>query len=97
MAAFLIVHSTVTDPEKFQAYATAVGPVLAAFGGEVALRGKRAGVLTGEHAHQTAAVIKFPDQASIVAWYGSPEYQALIANRDAAADVVFISYDVPEG
>ncbi|MAE04785.1 MAG: hypothetical protein CMH76_00460 [Nitrospinae bacterium] len=40
-------------------------------------------------------VIKFPDQVAAKAWYDSPEYQALIPNRDEAADMVFISFNEP--
>jgi len=51
--------------------------------------------LVGKHNGHSAAVIKFPDQATTDAWYNSANYQALIPNRDEAADMVFISYDEP--
>lgn len=95
MTAFIIAHSTVKNPEKFQTYARAVGPTLAPFGGEVALKGKRTELFAGDHDHQTVGVLKFPDSAAASAWYNSADYQALIENRDAAADMVIISYDEP--
>ncbi len=95
MSAFVIVHSIIRDPEKFKVYGQSARGIVAAHGGEFYLRGKVAGVLTGEHHHQNALVIKFPDQDAIQKWYNSPEYQALIPNRDEAADMIFISCDEP--
>ncbi len=95
MSAFVIVHTTVKDPEKFKAYGQSARPTVAAHGGEFALRGKVTGVLAGEHAHQNAVVIKFPDLDTLNNWYNSPEYQALIPNREEAADMIFISCDEP--
>ena len=95
MSAFVIVHSIIKDPEKFQAYGQSARPTVAAHGGEFYLRGKVNSVLTGEHRHQNALVIKFPDQDTIQKWYNSPEYQALIPNREEAADMIFISCDEP--
>ena len=96
MSAFVIFHSTVKDPAKFQAYAQAVPSTLTPFSGEVALRGKVAGVLAGEHGHQTVGVLKFPDQTTAKDWYDSDAYQSLIPNRDEAADMVVVSYDGPK-
>ena len=96
MSAFLIVHVTVKDPEKWQAYTQSAPATVAAHGREFAFRGKVAGVLNGEHAHQIGGVIQFPDQEAVQKWYHSPEYQALIPNRDEAADMVFVSLDEPQ-
>lgn len=95
MSSFIIVHTTVKDPDKYQSYASSAGATLSAFGGEMAMKGKMVRTLIGEHNSQATAVIKFPDQAAIEAWYSSENYQALIPNRDAAADMVFITYDEP--
>ena len=95
MAAFLIVHLTVRDPDRMQTYAGSVGPTLTPFGGELLTRGAVADVLIGEHAHKTAAVLKFPDLASLRGWYHSDAYQALVPNRLEAADMTFIACEEP--
>ncbi len=95
MSAFVVVHVDVKDPEKFKAYGGGAQPTVAAHGGEFILRGKVADVFHGVHSHKQAVVIKFPDQVAAKAWYDSPEYQALIPNRDEAADMVFISFNEP--
>lgn len=97
MSAFLIVHVTMKDPDKFQTYAEATAPTLAAVGAEVLIKGKMANMLIGKHNSDVGAVIKFPDQAAIDTWYNSDEYQALIPNRDAAADIVAIRFDAAPG
>ena len=95
MSAFLIAHSTVKDPVKFQAYAQAVGPTLKPYGGQVTLRGKVAGVLHGDHGLQAVGVLTFPDVDSLTRWYHSAEYQALVGNRNEAAQMVLIAYEAP--
>ncbi|MEE9275618.1 MAG: DUF1330 domain-containing protein [bacterium] len=95
MSAFVVVHINVKDPEKFKAYSSTAPATFKKYGGEFLIRGKVAGVLAGEHGHKMAAVIKFPDQAALQEWYNCEAYQALIPNRDEAADMVFISCDEP--
>ena len=92
MAAYLIGHITVHNPEKWKAYVAGVGSTLAPFGGEVVFRGRKTSVLAGEHPHELAVVLRFPDEASLRQWYRSLAYQALIPNRDAAADLVLVGY-----
>lgn len=93
MPAYLIGHITVKDPELWKTYVAGVQKSLIPFGAEVLFRGTRAAVLSGEHGHQRAVVIKFADQPRLQSWYSSHAYQELIPIRDRAADVVLISYD----
>ncbi len=93
MTAFVIVHARIKDPDKFKIYGETSRPTVAAFGGEFMFRGKLAQVLEGAHDYHLSGVLKFPDQETVTAWYGSDAYQALVPNRDDAADMVFISCD----
>ncbi len=96
MPAFFIAQVTVSDPEKFRIYAGEIGATMEPHGGEQVLRGQKATDLTGESDHQMAAVFRFPDLASIRAWYGSDAYQALIPVREAAAEMTITAYEVPD-
>ena len=89
MAAYVVVHSTIKDPDKMQEYAAAAGPTFASFGGEMLSKGPSE-ALSGSHGHKIMVVIKFPDRKTALAWYNSPPYQALIPTRTAAMDSVFI-------
>ena len=94
MAAYLVGHITVKDPDLWQEYTAGVQKSLGPFEADVVFRGQRAAVLAGEHSYEQCVVIKFSDQDSLQKWYNSDTYQALIPTRDKAADVVIISYDL---
>lgn len=89
MSAYMSATITVRDPEAFQRYADQARPTIAAHGGAPVVIGKVAGTLTGTVGHNFAALFRFDDTATLQGWYDSPEYQALVPLRDAAADVVF--------
>lgn len=92
MSACVIGHITVKDEEKWAQYRAQVPATLAPWGAELLFRGKRAAVLSGEHAHTDTVVIRFPDAAAVAGWYNSPAYQALIPLRRQAADLVLVSF-----
>ena len=93
MAAYLVGHVTVKDPELWKVYVAGVRDTLAPFGAGVVFRGRRASVLSGRHEHGSVVVIRFPDHDALEGWFRSPAYQALVPTRDRAADVVLVSYD----
>jgi len=90
MSAYMIVHATVKDMDKFKTYSESAAPTLKSFGAEIMFKGSVSEVLTGEHQHKMSAVMKFPDNKCIKDWYDSASYQALIPLRDSAANVIFI-------
>lgn len=92
--AYAIGHITVRDFEKWDEYRAAVPATLAPWGGELVFRGRRTSVLAGDHAHTDTVVLRFPDAASLAAWFQSPAYQALIPLREQAADVDLIAYEL---
>ena len=93
MAAYVIGHFTIKNPEKWTEYRSSVPATLAPWGGEVILRSKRVGVLSGVHPYTDTVVIRFPDAEAISLWYNSPRYQTLIPTREQAADMVLVSYE----
>jgi uncharacterized protein (DUF1330 family) len=93
MAAYLIGHITVKDPDLWQVYIAGVQESLIPFESDIVFRGQRAAVLAGEHSFDQCVVIKFENQAALQQWYKSETYQGLIPTRDQAAEVVIISYE----
>jgi uncharacterized protein (DUF1330 family) len=93
MTAYVIGHITVKDAQKWQRYREGVPATLAAWGGEVLLRGRRVAVLAGGHAHTDTVVIRFADANAVSRWYQSPEYQALVPLREEAAEMVLVCYE----
>ncbi len=93
MAAYLIGHITVKEPELWRRYVEGVAASLRPYAARIVFRGRRVAVLAGEHAHEQTVVIEFADHLTLQRWFASADYQALIALRDRAADVTIISYE----
>jgi len=96
MPAYLIAEHTITDASKFEEYRVRVGPMIAAHGGRYITRGGSHVVLEKENAvwePGRVVIIEFPDMAALNAWYGSPEYQPLIALRQACAKDMLITLE----
>lgn len=80
--AYAIFQETITDPEGMKAYGAAA---MKAPGARPLAVAQNAEVLEGEWpAHQTV-VLEFESVEAAHAWYNSPEYQAALPLRQAAA------------
>ena len=92
MRAFIVGTIRVTEPEAWQRYVDRVGATFGPHGGRVLLRGMKASDLSGQAHGERVVVAEFPDLESLQGWHDSPEYQALVALRDAGAEVVLTAY-----
>lgn len=95
MSAFIIFHSTVTNPEAFAGYASSVPATLSPFDGTLLTKGKVERVFSGNHDYSNVGILQFPDLDKAHKWYASEAYQKLIPVRDAAATITAISYQEP--
>ncbi len=93
MPAYLIGTIRVTDPVTWQRYVERVGATFPLHDGQVLFRGVKAIELNQSAHGERVVVARFESLAALGAWYDSPEYQALIALRDAGADVVLTAYE----
>ena len=82
-----------TDPARWQQYVERVGSTFGVAGGRVLLRGVKAASLNGAAHGDRVVVIEFPDADAASRWHDSRDYQALVALRDAGADVVLALYN----
>jgi uncharacterized protein (DUF1330 family) len=87
-AAYLIVESNISDPEKFKAYMAAAPAVVKQFAGEYLVRGGRMAVLEGDWAPPRLTVLRYPDFETARQMYDSPGYRAARELR-AGATAVF--------
>jgi uncharacterized protein (DUF1330 family) len=95
---YWIARVDVTDPEGYQAYVAANGAAFRKYGARFIVRGGSFEAPEGK-ARSRNVVLEFPDYATAVACYHSPEYAAAMAHRkDAAeADLLIIEgYDGPQ-
>lgn len=92
MPAYLIGTIHVHDAQSWQEYVDRVGATFALHGGRVLFRGVMDAQLSGVVHGERVVVAEFDDDAALKLWHDSAEYQALIALRDAGADVVLTAY-----
>ncbi|MBT3270693.1 DUF1330 domain-containing protein [Candidatus Poribacteria bacterium] len=93
MAAYVVLRLTITDKEAFGAYVAKAGPALEASTGEFVFSGQVSDELEGSSDHPVTAVLKFPDRASALEWYNSPDYQEATQARKAASDGLVLMYE----
>ncbi|TDD62575.1 DUF1330 domain-containing protein [Kribbella antibiotica] len=66
-------------------YLARIDATLAPYDGHFIIHGKQPEYLEGEWAG-TLIVIEFPDRASVLGWYESPAYQAILPLRTKNSD-----------
>lgn len=93
MPAYLVGLIRVTDPAQWQRYVDRVGATFPPRGGKLLWRGIKVADLARSAHGERIVVAEFADQAALRAWHDSPEYQALVALREAGAEVVLTAYE----
>ena len=84
---YLLALLRVEDMEGFQAgYAGPLQQINKKHGVETLVATTQLATFEGETAENVAAILKFPSQASLDAWYADPEYQPLIKARQLTTD-----------
>jgi len=87
MPAYMIVHATLTDREKFIAgYAPAASALVEKFGGRYVLRAAGSTVLEGDLDDKSSVVIsEWPDAETAFRFWNSPEYTEIKKLREDCA------------
>lgn len=93
MPAYLVGQIRVTDPAQWQSYVERVGATFPPHGGELLFRGSKMQDLARSAHGERIVVARFDSMAALQAWHDSPEYQALVALREAGAEVVLAAYE----
>jgi uncharacterized protein (DUF1330 family) len=96
--AYWIGRVDVNNEEGYKPYAAANAAIFKKFGGRFVVRGGKFECPEG-HSRTRNVVIEFPDYATAVACYASPEYQAnmKIRQANAIADMIIVEgYDGPQ-
>ena len=85
MPAYIVVEIEVLDQERYEHYKQMVPPTLAAYGGRFIVRGGAVEALEGDWSPKRLVILEFPSVAQAKAWWGSSEYAAAKALRQATA------------
>jgi uncharacterized protein (DUF1330 family) len=93
---YWIARVDVTNPEGYQGYVAANGAAFKKYGARFIVRGGNFEAPEGV-ARARNVVLEFPDYATAVACYHSPEYATAKAHRDGAADAELLIVDGYDG
>ncbi|ESW87042.1 DUF1330 domain-containing protein [Mesorhizobium sp. C280B] len=93
MAAYLIADVDITDAAVFEEYRRDVPATEARYGGRYIARGGATKVLEGDWEPHRLVIVEFPDMASLLAWYDSPEYGRLKTIRERCAKTRIIALE----
>ena len=85
MPAYLIAEVDVIDRELYDEYRKGVPATVTAHGGRFVVRGGATETLEGGWTPPRVVILEFPTMAALKQWYGSVEYQPLLALRTRAA------------
>jgi uncharacterized protein (DUF1330 family) len=92
---YWIAHLDVHDPEGYKAYVAANAAAFRKYGAKFLIRGGQHQTVEG-NSRSRHVVLEFPDYASALACYRSPEYQKALALRvgKGVSDIVVVEgYD----
>ena len=95
---YWVARVEVNDPDGYKPYAAANGAIFRKFGGRFLIRAGTFECPEGESRSRNI-VVEFPDYATALACYRSPEYQENIKVRQphALVDLIIIEgYDGPQ-
>lgn len=92
MSAYIVGTITVRDGQLWARYVAGVAETFRQYGGELIFRAATPVPLAGRAHGERVVVARFADMPALRRWFDSPEYQALVPLRDAAADVVLTAY-----
>jgi uncharacterized protein (DUF1330 family) len=92
---YWIANVDITDPDGYKAYVAANAEPLRKYRGRFLIRGGKSQSVEGKH-RSRIVVIEFPDFATAVECYRSPEYQKALKLRVGKSDadlVIIEGYD----
>ena len=78
---YLIGEIEVTNMEGYEEYRRQVPETIAAYGGRYVVRAGEATLLEGSGGPGRMVVLEFDSPENSLAWYNSPEYQAILPHR----------------
>ena len=95
MPAYIVTRVNIINSEAMSEYQEQVPPLVQAFGGKYLMRGTDVEALEGAWEHQRMVILEFPTREAALAWYHSPEYAPLKAQRQANTDAVILLASPP--
>lgn len=86
MSAYFVFHNRVLDGKKLQEYVPKALKAMEPYKPEVLVLDENATVIEGKTNLPRTIVVKFDSREAAMAWYNSPEYQAVLPLRLEATE-----------
>jgi uncharacterized protein (DUF1330 family) len=93
MAAYIVVHVDVQDPDSYAIYKAMAPPSIRQYGGRYLTRGGDTEVLEGDWTPKRLVLLEFPDMERARAFWNSPEYAEAKALRIATTTSEMVLLD----
>ena len=90
---YYIGEHEIRDEAAFADYLRQVIPMIERYGGRYLTNPGSYELLEGHWRPNRVVIVVFPDMASLKAWYFAPDYQPLVAKRQAAARSMMIAIE----
>lgn len=84
MSTYLVVNSTIDDPELLAEYVQAAGSTLGIVPVKVLAVDTESKTIEGTPPGPRTVILEFENEDDFHTWYRSPEYQAIVDKRHAA-------------
>jgi uncharacterized protein (DUF1330 family) len=97
---YAIFTGNITDPDAMGPYAQAALGTILAVGGNPIVASPPVDTIEGERYGNQTVVVESPSVEVAQTWYHSPEYQAVIGMRLAAAQsnaIIISGFEMPSG
>ena len=87
MSVYIIAQLTIADRDRYAKYEEGFMGIFDKYEGDLLSVDEDPTVMEGEWAATRSVLIKFPSKEAAMAWWDSPEYQALAEHRRAASTI----------
>ena len=84
MATYLVVNSTIDDPELLDEYVQDAGATLGIVPIKLLAVDAQSKTIEGDPPGPRTVILEFESEEDFRTWYDSPEYQAIVGKRHAA-------------
>ena len=84
MSVYLVVNSTIDNPELLDEYVQGAGATLGIVPLKLIAIDAESTTIEGRPPGPRTVILEFESEADFHAWYDSPEYQAVVGKRHAA-------------
>ena len=84
MSTYLVVNSTIDDPELLATYVEAAGATLGIVPLKLLAIDTASTPVEGQAPGPRTVILEFESEEDFHTWYDSPEYQAIVGKRHAA-------------